>query len=149
MAEKKLENCADTKYSKERTQLFQIYLYVMKKGKSEGNEFEKKLFIYDAVGLSVAEMVDYISRLLSNKDLKEDEKKELQGVKETVRSYNSETKKFLNLSLYKKLKSNLSIPPNYKYLFEVCESNQKETPSTFNAFWKKAEIQFIGDKNNK
>ena len=52
-------------------------------------------------------------------------------------------KKFLNSSLDQKLKKSPII--RYKYLFTQCELEQKETPSTFNALWKKADIQYLGD----
>ena len=56
-------------------------------------------------------------------------------------------KEFLNSSLNQKLKKSPII--HYKYLFSQCELEQKETPKTFNAFWEKADIQYLGDTLKK
>ena len=138
---KALVNCADTKYSKKMAKTIHIYIYVMEKGISKGNEFEQNLFVFRDAKIPMDVISDYISELLSKENLKENEKREFQGVMKTVNSFNFHVKKFLKSNLEVKLKKSPII--HYKHLFEQCELKQQQTPNTFNSLWKNADIKYI------
>jgi len=139
MAEQKLEYCADTEYSKKMTEPLSLYMYI--KDKRADNEFERSFRILKDAGVTHGEFLDSISNEIHNP------KKTSQDLRDTIKRYDNDIKKFLNLSLDQKLKKSPII--HYKYLFSQCELERKETPKTFDAHWKKADIQYLGDTLNK
>ena len=89
---------------------------------------------------------DSIADLLSKKDISESEKKRSEGAIDTFKRYNSDIKKFINSSVDKKVNNKITLL-SYRSFFERCELEQKETPNTFNALWKKADIKYIDISN--
>jgi len=145
MAEQKLEYCADTEYSKEMNDPGNLYLHLasnnLHKKLDMDNEFERNFRLLDASGVSTGGLIDYVREQVR------DPLGAYQGFNDTIKRYDNEVKKFLNSSLDQKLKKSPII--HYKYLFSQCELERKETPRTFDARWKKAEIKYLGDIINK
>ena len=139
MAEQKLEYCADTEYSKEMTKPLNLYLYI--KNKRADNEFEMKILRLKAAEVTHGELIGLISNEIHNPE------KTSQDFKDTIKRYDNEIKKFLNSNLDQKLKKSPVI--HYKYLFSQCELERIETPKTFDARWKKADIKYLGNIINK
>ncbi len=139
-----IENCADTEYSKEMASPIQVYLYITD-GKWS-NEFEKDFIIANDTGFPLDKLVEHLTDLLSKKDIIESEKKSSEEALDTFKRYNSEIKKFLNLSVDKKVNKKIT-RLSYRYFFEKCELKQKETPNTFNALWKTKDIKYIDISN--
>ena len=135
MAEQKLEYCADTEYSKEMTEPLSLYMYI--KDKRADNEFEIGILRLKAAGVTHVELIDLISNEIHNPE------KTSQDFEDTIKNYDNMIKEFLNSSLDQKLKKSPII--HYKYLFSQCELERKETPKTFDARWKKADIQYLGE----
>ena len=145
MSRQKIENCADTKYSKEMAHPIQVYFYVTDKGHS-GTEFELNLFIMRDSKVPIDMISDEITNLLSEKDISETTKKWSEGAIDTFKRYNYEVKKFINSSVDKKVNNKIGLI-SYRSFFERCELEQKEAPNTFNALWKKADIKYIDLSN--
>ena len=137
MAEQKLEYCADTEYSKEMIKPGNLYLYLVLNKIEIDNEFERSIRLLKASGVSTGELIDWVREQIR------DPLGARQGFNDTIKRYDNEIKKFLNSSLDQKLKKSPVI--HYKYLFSQCELERKETPRTFDARWKKADIQYLGD----
>ena len=91
-------------------------------------------------------IADYINDLFSEKEISEDRKKKDVGAIDTFKRYNYEVKKFINLSVDKKVNKKIGLI-SYRHFFEKCELEQKEAPNTFNALWKKADIKYIDLSN--
>ena len=144
MSKQKIENCADTEYSKEMARPIQVFHYVT--GIGHSNEFELYLFIMRDAQFPKHTIYDSIADLLSKKDISESEKKRSDGAIDTFKRYNSDIKKFINLSVDKKVNNKIALI-SYRSFFERCELEQKETPNTFNALWKKADIKYIDLSN--
>ena len=144
-AEQKLEYCADTEYSKEMIKPGNLYLHLnfnnLHKKLDMNNEFERSFRILDASGVSTGGLIDWVRAQTR------DPEGARKGFKDTIKRYDNEIKKFLNSSLDQKLKKSPII--HYKYLFSQCELERKETPRTFDARWKKADIKYLGDIINK
>ena len=142
MAEQKLEYCADTEYSKEMIKPGNLYLHLtfnnLHKKLDMNNEFERSFRLLKASEVPIGSLIDWI-----RKDIRDPEGAR-KGFKDTIKRYDNEIKKFLNSSLDQKLKKSPVI--HYKYLFSQCELERIETPRTFDARWKKADIQYLGDK---
>ena len=145
MAEQKLEYCADTEYSKEMIDPGNLYLHLafnnLHKKLDMDNEFERSFRLLKASGVPIGSLIDWI-----REDIR-DPLGARQGFNDTIKRYDNEIKKFLNSSLDQKLKKSPVI--HYKYLFSQCELERIETPRTFDARWKKADIQYLGDIINK
>ena len=142
MAEQKLEYCADTEYSKEMIKPGNLYLHLtfnnLHKKLDMNNEFERSFRLLKASGVSTGELIDWVREQIR------DPLGARQGFNDTIKRYDNEIKKFLNSSLDQKLEKSPII--HYKYLFSQCELERKETPRTFDARWKKADIKYLGDK---
>ena len=145
MSKQKIENCADTKYSKEMAHPIHVYFYVTEEGHS-GTEFEETMFRMKYSEVPIDMIYDEIANLLSEKDLSETTKKWSEGAIDTFKRYNYEVKKFINSSVDKKVNKKITLL-SYRSFFERCELEQKETPNTFNALWKKADIKYIDLSN--
>ena len=91
-------------------------------------------------------IADYINDLFSEKEISEGTKKWSEGAIDTFKRYNYEVKKFINSSVDKKVNNKITLL-SYRSFFERCELEQKETPNTFNALWKKADIKYIDISN--
>ena len=141
MAEQKLEYCADTEYSKEMIDPGNLYLHLVFNKLDMDNEFERNFRLLKASEVPIGRLIDWI-----RKDIRDPEGAD-KGFKDTIKNYDNMIKEFLNSSLNQKLKKSPII--HYKYLFSQCELEQKETPKTFNAFWEKADIQYLGDTLKK
>ena len=141
MAEQKLEYCADTEYSKEMIKPGNLYLHLVFNKLDMDNEFERSFRLLKASGFSTGGLIDYVREQIRD-PLGAD-----QGFNDTIKRYDNEIKKFLNSSLDQKLKKSPVI--HYKYLFSQCELERIETPRTFDARWKKADIKYLGDIINK
>ena len=141
MAEQKLEYCADTEYSKEMNDPGNLYLHLVFNKLDMDNEFERNFRLLKASEVPIGRLIDWI-----RKDIRDPEGAD-KGFKDTIKNYDNMIKEFLNSSLNQKLKKSPII--HYKYLFSQCELEQKETPKTFNAFWEKADIQYLGDTLKK
>ena len=139
--EQKLEYCADTEYSKEMIKPGNLYLHLVSNKLYVGNEFERNFRLLKASEVPIGRLIDWI-----RKDIRDPEGAD-KGFKDTIKNYDNMIKEFLNSSLNQKLKKSPII--HYKYLFSQCELEQKETPKTFNAFWEKADIQYLGDTLKK
>jgi len=141
-AEQKLKYCADTEYSKEMSRSLSLYLHLNSKRHAYkldmNNKFEEKFRILQDSGFPSEKIIDWISENI--RDPEDAEK----GFKDTIKRYDNEIKKFLKSSLNLKLEKSPVI--NYKYLFSQCEKERKKMPITFDARWKKADIQYLGDK---
>ena len=137
MAEQKLEYCADTEYSKEMIKPGNLYLHLVFNKLDMDNEFERSIRLLEASGVSTGGLIDYVREQIR------DPLGAHQGFNDTIKRYDNEIKKFLNSSLDQKLKKSPVI--HYKYLFSQCELERIETPRTFDARWKKADIQYLGD----
>ena len=137
MAEQKLEYCADTEYSKEMIKPGNLYLHLVSNKLYVGNEFERNFRLLKASEVPIGRLIDWI-----RKDIRDPEGAD-KGFKDTIKNYDNMIKEFLNSSLNQKLKKSPII--HYKYLFSQCELERKETPRTFDARWKKADIQYLGD----
>ena len=148
MSRQKIENCADTKYSKEMARPMHVYFYVTQEGHS-GTEFELNLFIMRDSKVPIDMISDEITNLLSEKDISEFTKKWSEGAIDTFKRYNYKIKKFINLSVDKKVNNKYDLIGfvSYRHFFETCELEQKEAPNTFNALWKKADIKYIDLSN--
>ena len=144
MSRQKIENCADTKYSKEMAHPIQVYFYVTDKGHS--NEFELHMFIMRDSQVPIDMIYDSLVDLVSEKEISESTKKWSEGAIDTFKSYNYEVKKFINSSVDKKVNKKITLL-SYRSFFERCELEQKEAPNTFNALWKKADIKYIDLSN--
>jgi hypothetical protein len=144
MSRQKIENCADTEYSKQMAHPIQVYFYVTDKGHS--NEFEVTMLIMKHAEVPIDMIADYIDDLLSEKEISEDRKKKDAEAIDTFKRYNYEVKKFINLSVDKKVNKKIGVI-SYRHFFETCELKQKEAPNTFNALWKKADIKYIDLSN--
>ena len=144
MSKQKIENCADTEYSKEMARPLHVNFYVTDQGYS--NEFEKTLLIMKHAEFPIDKIADYIDDLFSEKEISEDRKKKDVGAKDTFKRYNYEVKKFINLSVDKKVNKKIGLI-SYRHFFKTCELKQKEAPNTFNALWKKADIKSIDLSN--
>ena len=142
MAEQKLEYCADTEYSKEMINPANLYMHLasnnLHKKLDMNNEFEKSFRLLDASGVSTGGLIDWVRAQTR------DPEGARKGFKDTIKRYDNEIKKFLKSSLNLKLEKSPVI--NYKYLFSQCEKERKKMPITFDARWKKADIQYLGDK---
>ena len=138
MAEQKLEYCADTEYSKEMIKPGNLYLYLVLNKIEIDNEFERSIRLLKASGVSTGGLIDWV------REQTRDPLGARQGFNDTIKRYDNEIKKFLNSSLDQKLKKSPVI--HYKYLFSQCELERIETPRTFDARWKKADIKYLGDK---
>ena len=138
MAEQKLEYCADTEYSKEMIKPANLYLHLDSNKLYVGNEFERSFRLLKASEVPIGSLIDWI-----RKDIRDPEGAR-KGFKDTIKRYDNEIKKFLNSSLDQKLEKSPII--HYKYLFSQCELERIETPRTFDARWKKADIKYLGDK---
>ena len=137
MAEQKLEYCADTEYSKEMIKPANLYLYLNSTNITADNEFEINIRLLKASGVSHGRLIDRVRNQIHDPEGAD------KGFKDTIKRYDNEIKKFLNLSLDQKLKKSPVI--HYKYLFSQCELERKETPRTFDARWKKADNEYLGD----
>ncbi len=144
MSRQKIENCADTKYSKEMAHPIQVYFYVTDKGHS--NEFELHMFIMRDSQVPIDMIYDSLVDLVSEKEISESTKKWSEGAIDTFKRYNYEVKKFINSSVDKKVNNKITLL-SYRSFFERCELEQKEAPNTFNALWKKADIKYIDLSN--
>ena len=144
MSRQKIENCADTKYSKEMAHPIQVYFYVTDKGHS--NEFELHMFLIRDSQVPIDMIYDSLVDLVSEKDISETTKKWSEGAIDTFKRYNYEVKKFINSSVDKKVNNKIGLI-SYRSFFERCELEQKEAPNTFNALWKKADIKYIDLSN--
>ena len=69
MSRQKIENCADTKYSKEMAHPIQVYFYVTDKGHS--NEFELHMFIMRDSQVPIDMIYDSLVDLVSEKEISE------------------------------------------------------------------------------
>ena len=145
MSRQKIENCADTKYSKEMARPIHVHFYVTEEGHS-GTEFELTMFIMRDSKAPIDMISDEIANLLSEKDISETTKKWSEGAIDTFKRYNYEVKKFINSSVDKKVNNKIGLI-SYRSFFERCELEQKEAPNTFNALWKKADIKYIDLSN--
>ena len=76
MSRQKIENCADTKYSKEMAHPIHVYFYVTEEGHS-GTEFELTMFIMRDSKAPIDMVADYINDLLSEKEISEDRKQKM------------------------------------------------------------------------
>ena len=144
MSRQKIENCADTKYSKEMAHPIQVYFYVTDKGHS--NEFELHMFIMRDSQVPIDMIYDSLVDLVSEKEISESTKKWSEGAIDTFKRYNYAVKKFINSSVDKKVNNKIGLI-SYRSFFERCELEQKEAPNTFNALWKKADIKYIDLSN--
>ena len=144
MSRQKIENCADTKYSKEMAHPIQVYFYVTDKGHS--NEFELHMFIMRDSQVPIDMIYDSLVDLVSEKEISESTKKWSEGAIDTFKRYNYAVKKFINSSVDKKVNNKITLL-SYRSFFEKCELEQKEAPNTFNALWKKADIKYIDLSN--
>ena len=145
MSKQKIENCADTEYSKEMARPTHVYFYVTEEGHS-GTEFEETMFRMKYSEAPIDMIADYINDLLSEKEISEDRKKKDVGAIDTFKKYNYEVKKFINSSVDKKVNNKIRLI-SYRHFFEKCELEQKEAPNTFNALWKNADIKYIDLSN--
>ena len=145
MSRQKIENCADTKYSKEMARPMHVYFYVTEEGHS-GTEFELNLFIMRDSQVPIDMIYDSLVDLVSEKEISESTKKWSEGAIDTFKRYNYEVKKFINSSVDKKVNNKIGLI-SYRSFFERCELEQKEAPNTFNALWKKADIKYIDLSN--
>ena len=144
MSKQKIENCADTEYSEQMAHPIQVYFYTTDKGHS--NEFEETMLRMKYFEAPIDMIADYINDLLSEKEISEDRKKKDVGAIDTFKKYNYEVKKFINLSVDKKVNKKIGVI-SYRHFFKTCELKQKEAPNTFNALWKKADIKYIDLSN--
>ena len=71
MSRQKIENCADTEYSKDMAHPIQVYFYTTDKGHS--NEFEETMLRMKYFEAPIDMIADYINDLLSEKEISEDE----------------------------------------------------------------------------
>ena len=145
MSKQKIENCADTQYSKEMAHPIHVYFYVTEEGHS-GTEFEETMFRMKYSEVPIDMIYDEIANLLSEKEISEGTKKWSEGAIDTFKRYNYEVKKFINSSVDKKVNNKIGLI-SYRHFFEKCELEQKEAPNTFNALWKKADIKYIDLSN--
>jgi hypothetical protein len=102
------------------------------------NRFEREFRILQDAGFPSGKIIDWISENIRDPEDAEE------GFKDTIKRYDNEIKKFLKSSLNLKLEKSPVI--NYKYLFSECEIERKKMPLTFDARWKQADIQYLGDK---
>ena len=137
MAEQKLEYCADTEYSKEMIKPANLYLHLDSNKLYVGNEFERSFRLLKASEVPIGGLMDWVREQIR------DPLGARKGLKDTIKNYDNMIKEFLNSSLHQKLKKSPII--YYKYLFSQCELERKETPRTFDARWKKADIQYLGE----
>ena len=116
MSRQKIENCADTEYSKEMARPIHVHFYVTEEGHS-GTEFELTMFIMRDSKTPIDMISDEIANLLSEKEISEGTKKWSEGAIDTFKRYNYEIKKFINLSVDKKVNKKI-VFISYRHFFE-------------------------------
>ena len=139
-AEKAIQNCADTKFSKEVGLQFDdefgvlgVYLW----DKSPENVFDETVLTLKQAGFTINEVIEWAKEL--DKAEKNDSNKDvINHFIELKNQYNKIQNKFLKLPLSQRLQNK-----DYEKMFRDCESVRKLASKTFDAKWKKPVIERV------
>ena len=94
MSKQKIENCADTEYSKEMIKPGNLYLYLVLNKIEIDNEFERSIRLLKASGVSTGGLIDYVREQIR------DPLGAHQGFNDTIKRYDNEIKKFFTIMIY-------------------------------------------------